>query len=119
MKYHLPDAHTDFILAVVSEEFGMVVCVVLVALYAYLVWHGFTLLLKQEDRFTLLAGSGLLMLFALQVLVNMGVVLNVIPTTGMTLPFMSYGGSGTLSMALVIGFILAFTAKREKQKYGK
>lgn len=112
VKYHLPDAHTDFILAVIGEEFGMITCAVILCVYAAILIRGFRAIMQKEDRFVILAASGLLAVFALQVLVNMGVVLNVIPTTGMTLPFISYGGSGTLSMAITIGFLLALMRKR-------
>lgn len=112
VKFHLPDAHTDFILAVIGEEFGLLACVVLLCLYLTVLVRGYRALMEKEDRFVILAGSGLLSIFALQVLVNTGVVLNVIPTTGMTLPFISYGGSGTLSMAITVGFLMALMRKR-------
>lgn len=112
VKHHLPDAHTDFILAVIGEEFGLIVCLVLLLIYCAILWRGYRIILEKDDRFTILAGAGLLCVLALQVFVNMGVVLNILPTTGMTLPFISYGGSGTLAMAVTIGFILAFMRKR-------
>lgn len=114
VKHTLPDAHTDFIFAVIGEEFGVVACILLLLVYTTFVYRGFSRLVSGHDRFVLIAGSGLLTLFGLQVLVNMGVVLNVLPTTGMTLPFISYGGSATLSMAIVVGFVLSLTRKRGK-----
>lgn len=112
VKFHLPDAHTDFILAVIGEEFGMIACLVILCLYLSIIVRGYRALMEKEDRFVVLAGSGLLAILSLQVLVNMGVVLNVIPTTGMTLPFISYGGSGTLAMAVTVGFLVSFMRKR-------
>ena len=112
VKHTLPDAHTDFIFAVIGEEFGVIACLLLLVLYATFVYRGFSRTLQTKDRFTLLASAGLLTLFGAQVLVNMGVVLNVLPTTGMTLPFISYGGSATLSMAITAGLILSLSRKR-------
>src|SRR5690606_19264144 len=79
VKHTLPDAHTDFIMAVMAEEFGAIFCVVMLAVYAGIVYRGFSKIIQKEDRFTLIAGSGLLSVFALQTLVNAGVVLHVIP----------------------------------------
>ncbi len=112
VKHTIPDAHTDFIFAVIVEEFGIVIGLAVMLLFMVLVWNGFSRLLKQEDRFTLLAGGGFLTLITLHVAVNIGVALHVLPTTGMTLPFISYGGSSTLAMALVMGFLLALLRKR-------
>ncbi len=112
VKQTLPDAHTDFIFAVLVEEFGIILGLFLLLLFLLLVWRGFGKLLRQEDQFTLLAGGGLLTLVSLHVCVNLGVALHVLPTTGMTLPFVSYGGSSTLAMALVFGFLLALLRKR-------
>lgn len=112
VKQTLPDAHTDFIFAVLVEEFGIILGLFLLLVFLLLVWRGFGKLLRQEDQFTLLAGGGLLTLVSLHVCVNLGVALHVLPTTGMTLPFVSYGGSSTLAMALVFGFLLALLRKR-------
>ncbi len=112
VKHTLPDAHTDFIFAVVAEEFGILVCVALLVSYVWLVLHGFQKLMDQDNRFVLLAGGGLLTLVSLQVMINIGVALDVLPTTGMTLPFISYGGSATLGMAVAMGFVLALLRKR-------
>lgn len=113
VKHTLPDAHTDFIFAVLAEEFGILACLFLLSLYLLLVVRGFTHMIRQEDRFVFLALGGFLTLLALQVLVNIGVALQLLPTTGMTLPFISYGGSATLSMALCMGFTLALLRKRK------
>jgi cell division protein FtsW len=112
VKQTLPDAHTDFIFAVLVEEFGIILGLFLLLVFMVLVWRGFGKLLRQEDQFTLLAGGGLLTLISLHVCVNLGVALHLLPTTGMTLPFVSYGGSSTLAMALVVGFLLALLRKR-------
>lgn len=112
VKHTLPDAHTDFIFAVIVEEYGIVAGLFLMGIFMALVWRGFSRLLRQDDAFTLLAGGGFLSLLALHVAVNIGVSLHVLPTTGMTLPFISYGGSSTLAMALTVGFVLALLRKR-------
>lgn len=112
VKNMVPDAHTDFILAVVAEEFGIVSCVLLLVLYGLLMMRLFTKLIDAEDRFITLAGSGLLLLFGAQVMINMGVALNLLPTTGMTLPFISYGGSSMLAVAITMGFLLALTRRK-------
>lgn len=111
VKHVLPDAHTDFIFAVIGEEFGIITCSLLLLAYVVIVFRSFSRLLEAEDRFTLLAGSGLLLLLSMQVLVNIGVALHVLPTKGMTLPLISYGGSSTLAVAILFGFILSLTRK--------
>jgi cell division protein FtsW len=113
VKHTLPDAHTDFIFAVIVEEFGIIVGLILMGLYLLLVWRGFQRLVNQDDRFLLLAGGGLLTLIALHVCVNVGVALQLVPTTGMTLPFISYGGSSSFAMAIAFGFLLALLRKRK------
>lgn len=115
VKHQLPDAHTDFIFAVVVEEFGIVVGLMLMGLFLTLVLRGFSRILNQDDRFVLLAAGGLLSLLSLHVCVNIGVALHVVPTTGMTLPFISYGGSSTFAMAIVVGFLLALLRKQGKR----
>lgn len=112
VKQTLPDAHTDFIFAVIVEEFGIVMGVAIMALFLAFVWRGFSRLLNQDDKFVLLAGTGLLTLIGLHVCVNVGVALQVLPTTGMTLPFISYGGSSSLAFAIGFGFLLALLRKR-------
>ncbi|HEX9466003.1 MAG TPA: putative peptidoglycan glycosyltransferase FtsW [Alphaproteobacteria bacterium] len=112
VKSVLPDAHSDFVFAVAGEEFGLIACLVLVALFAFIVLRGFTRALQDSNLFILLAVAGLLAQFGLQALINMGSTLNLIPTKGMTLPFISYGGSSLLALALGMGFMLALTRKR-------
>lgn len=112
VKHTLPDAHTDFIFAVLVEEFGIVVGLLVLVLFMVLMWRGFTRLMAEDDKFVLLAGGGFLSLVSIHVCVNIGVALGVLPTTGMTLPFVSYGGSSSLAMAVTFGFLLALLRKR-------
>ncbi|GBD44643.1 putative peptidoglycan glycosyltransferase FtsW [bacterium HR40] len=111
VKYHLPEAHADFVFATMAEEFGILACLLVLLLFALLVLRGLSRLHASEDRFVLLAGTGLVAQFALQALVNMGVNLAVLPTKGMTLPFLSYGGSSLLALALGAGMLLALTRR--------
>lgn len=112
VKSVLPDAHADFIFAVAGEEFGLLACLAIVALYLFVVMRGFSRVFKSDDLFALLAVAGLLAQFALQSLVNMASALNLVPPKGMTLPFISYGGSSTLALALGMGMMLALTRER-------
>ena len=112
IKDHLPDAHSDFIFAVGGEEFGLIACLVLVSLYAFVALRGFVRLRDERDLFVLLAVAGLVIQFAVQAVVNMGVALRLLPTTGMTLPFVSYGGSSLIAMAIGMGLMLALTRRR-------
>jgi len=108
----LPDGHADFIFAVAGEEFGLIACLVIVAIFAFIVLRGFTRVLHDNDLFVVLAATGLLMQFGLQALINMASTLSLIPTKGMTLPFISYGGSSLLALAIGMGMLLALTRKR-------
>jgi len=114
VKDVLPDAHADFVFAVVGEEFGMVVCFVMLALFAFIVLRGLLRLLAEADLFIVLASAGLVTSFGLQAFVNMASSLHLIPTKGMTLPFVSYGGSSVLAVALGIGMLLALTRRRTR-----
>ena len=113
-KRHLPDAHTDFIFSVTGEEFGVFVCLGLVALFAYIVIRGLKLARRTDDTFTRLAITGLTTLFGLQACINMAVNTQLMPAKGMTLPFVSYGGSSLISLALGMGFLVALTRKRPR-----
>ncbi len=115
VKDHLPDAHSDFIFAVGGEEFGLLACLALVSLFAFVVLRGFVRMRQERDLFVLLAVAGLLIQFAVQAVVNMGVSLSLLPTTGMTLPFVSYGGSSLIAMAAGMGLMLALTRRRSHQ----
>lgn len=112
VKLVLPDAHTDFILAVAGEEFGVALCLVIVALFAFIVLRGFSRLMKEDNMFVVLATTGLLVQFGLQAIINMASTLRLMPTKGMTLPFISYGGSSMLALALGMGMVLALTRTR-------
>ncbi len=112
VKAVLPDAHTDFIMAVAGEEFGLILCLLVVGLFAFIVLRGFARMLSEENLFILLATSGLLVQFGLQAIINMASTLHLMPTKGMTLPFISYGGSSMLALALGMGMVLAMTRKR-------
>jgi cell division protein FtsW len=112
VKDFLPDAHADFVFAVVGEEFGLVVCLVLVVVFAFIVLRGCSRLLQEGNLFILLAASGLLFQFGLQAVINMASTLRLMPAKGMTLPFISYGGSSLLAVALGMGMVLALTRRR-------
>ncbi|AWM86433.1 FtsW/RodA/SpoVE family cell cycle protein [Microvirga sp. 17 mud 1-3] len=114
VKRILPDAHTDFIFAVTAEEFGIVVCIGLLLLFAFIVLRGLTLARRNEDTFCRLAATGLVMMFGLQAAINMMVNVHLMPAKGMTLPFISYGGSSLLSLALSMGFLIALTRRRPR-----
>lgn len=112
VKEVLPDAHADFIFAVTGEEFGLLACLVIVGLFAFVVLRGFARVMKRDDLFVLLAVAGLLSQFAVQALINMASSVSLIPPKGMTLPFISYGGSSTLALAIGMGMVLALTRER-------
>ena len=113
-KWRLPDAHADFIFAATAEEFGIVACLLLVALFTFLVLRGLWRVLETGDRFVQLAATGLVAQVGLQAVINMAVNLNLIPTKGMTLPFISYGGSSLLALAITVGMLLALTRRGAK-----
>lgn len=112
VKEYLPDSHTDFIFAVAGEEFGMLVCLLVVALFGFLVLRAMSRTLQENNLFVLIAVGGLSVQFGLQALVNMASSLHMMPTKGMTLPFISYGGSSMLGLALGMGMLLALTRRR-------
>jgi len=116
VKRILPDSHTDFVFAVAAEEYGIVICLVLVALFAFIVLRGFLHAFRASDPFVRLSVSGLVALFGLQSTINMAVNLHLMPSKGMTLPFVSYGGSSLLAVALGTGFLLALTRRRAGDK---
>ncbi len=112
VKEVLPDAHADFIFAVAGEEFGLIVCMLIVVLFAFVVLRGFARVFKDDDLFVLLATAGLLAQFAIQAIINMASTLNLMPPKGMTLPFISYGGSSTVALGIGMGMVLALTRVR-------
>jgi cell division protein FtsW len=116
VKRYLPDAHTDFIFAVTGEEFGIIVCMVLVGLFGFIVLRSFWLSNRTADPFCRFAGVGLAMLFGIQSGINMAVNLHLMPPKGMTLPFVSYGGSSLISLAIGMGFLIAVTRRRPRSE---
>jgi cell division protein FtsW len=112
MKRHVPDLHTDFIYSVGAEEFGLVLSLTMIGLYAFIVLRGMRRAMKLNDPFEQTAAAGLFILIGLQACINVAVNLNLIPTKGMTLPFISYGGSSMLAMGLTMGFALSLTRRR-------
>ena len=113
-KRSLPDSHTDFVFAVAAEEFGIILCLALVALFAFVVIRTLTRAYATEDMFSRFAASGLAILFGVQAAINMSVNLQLIPAKGMTLPFISYGGSSIVSLAYGVGMMLALTRQRPR-----
>ena len=112
VKWSLPDAHTDFIIAVAAEEYGLILVLLIICLYAGLVLRSLMRLLRERDPFIRLAGTGLVCMFGAQAMINMGVAVRLLPAKGMTLPFVSYGGSSVIASGIAIGMLLAFTRKR-------
>ncbi|MBI1682146.1 putative lipid II flippase FtsW [Caulobacter hibisci] len=112
MKRHVPDLHTDFIYSVAAEEYGLVFSLALIALFGFVVVRGLYKSMKLSDPFEQVASAGLFVLLGQQTFINVAVNLNMIPTKGMTLPFISYGGSSMLAMGLTLGMALALTRKR-------
>jgi cell division protein FtsW len=112
VKMVLPDAHSDFIFAVAGEEFGLVVCLLLVTCFAFIVLRALSRMVSEHNMFVLLGVTGLATGFGLQAVINMASSLHLMPTKGMTLPFISYGGSSIIAIALGVGMLLALTRKR-------
>ena len=112
VKHFLPDAHTDFIFSVAAEEFGLLASLSIIGLFSILVARAWNQAMRLNDHFAQLAVAGLALQFGLQALVNIAVNLNLIPPKGMTLPFVSYGGSSMLALAFGAGLMLAFTRRR-------
>jgi cell division protein FtsW len=116
VKSVLPDAHADFVFAVAGEEFGLFACLLIVALFAVLVLRGLWRLMGETDPFVVVAGTGLVVQFGLQAFINMASTVHLIPTKGMTLPFISYGGSSVFAVALGMGMLLALTRRRTRDE---
>jgi cell division protein FtsW len=114
VKRILPESHTDFVFAVAAEEFGIVLCLLLVVVFAFIVLRALRHAITNEDAFTRFAVAGLAILFGLQSAINMAVNLHLMPAKGMTLPFISYGGSSMISLAYAMGMLLALTRERPR-----
>ncbi len=112
VKWSLPDAHTDFIIAVAAEEYGLILVLVIILLYATIVLRSLFRLMRERDPFIRLAGTGLACTFAVQAMINMSVAVRLLPAKGMTLPFVSYGGSSLIAGGITVGMLLAFTRAR-------
>ena len=112
VKASLPDAHTDFVFAVAGEEFGFLLCALILGLFALVAWRGFRFAAETESLFLRCAVAGLTAQLVFQALINIGVNLSVLPAKGMTLPFVSYGGSSLVATGVTMGFLLALTRKR-------
>jgi cell division protein FtsW len=118
VKWSLPDAHTDFIIAVAAEEYGLILVLCVIALYALIVVRSVFRLMRERDPFIRLAGIGLTATFAVQAMINMGVAVRLLPAKGMTLPFVSYGGSSLIAGGITVGMLLAFTRARPQGEIG-
>ncbi len=118
VKWSLPDAHTDFIIAVAAEEYGLILVLVIIMLYTIIVTRSLFRLVKERDTFTRLAGTGLACAFGVQAVINMGVAVRLLPAKGMTLPFVSYGGSSLIAGGILVGMLLALTRTRPQGEIG-
>ena len=116
VKDTIPDVHADVVFAVVGEEFGMVVCLLLVGVFAFVVLRGLLRLMREQDMFVVLAGTGLVAGFGLQAMINLFSTLGMMPTKGMTLPFISYGGSSAVAVGLGMGMLLSLTRPRARDE---
>ena len=110
-KFGLPEPHTDYIFSVIGEEFGLIACLMIATLYLGIVARVLVKLLDEESSFAILAAAGLVIQFGLQALINMAVNVQIAPSKGMTLPFISYGGSSMLALSIAMGLLLAFTRR--------
>lgn len=111
-KKLIPDAHADFVFAVAGEEYGMILCLLIAGLFAFVVLRGLNVALKEQDDFTRFSVAGLVTVFGFQSVINMGVNLQLLPAKGMTLPFISYGGSSLIAVAISMGMVLALSRRR-------
>jgi cell division protein FtsW len=118
VKWTLPDAHTDFIIAVAAEEYGLILVLIIIALYCTVVVRSLFRLMKERDPFVRLAGSGLACIFGVQAMINIGVAVRLLPAKGMTLPFVSYGGSSVIAAGITVGMLLALTRTRPQGEIG-
>jgi cell division protein FtsW len=116
VKGMIPDAHADFVYAVAGEEFGIVMCLGIMLIFAFIVLRGLGIALREKDDFTRYAVAGLVIVFGLQSIINMAVNLQLMPAKGMTLPFISYGGSSQIAIAISMGMVLALTRRRPEKR---
>ena len=118
VKWSLPDAHTDFIISVAAEEYGLFLVVLIIVLFTWIVLASLIRLLKERDAFNRLAGSGLVAMFGIQAIINVGVAVRLLPAKGKTLPFVSYGGSSIIAMGITTGMLLTLTRVRPQKDIG-
>jgi cell division protein FtsW len=116
IKRMIPDSHADFVFSVAGEEFGIVMCFLIMFLFAFIVMRGLRIALREHDDFTRYAVAGLVIVFGFQSIINMGVNLQLMPAKGMTLPFISYGGSSLIAIAISMGMVLALTRKKPERR---
>ncbi len=112
VKWSLPDAHTDFIIAVAAEEYGLILVLTIIVLYMSIVIRSLLRLMRERDPFIRLAGTGIVCILGVQAMINIGVAVRLLPAKGMTLPFVSYGGSSVIASGIAVGMLLAFTRAR-------
>ena len=112
IKWRLPDAHTDFIIAVAAEEYGVLICILIIIFFIIIVVRSLILLLDERDYFVRNCGVGSISFFAFQAIINLGVSVRLLPAKGMTLPFISYGGSSLIASGCLMGLLLACTRRR-------
>ena len=115
-KKLIPDSHADFVFAVAGEEYGIIMCLLIMAIFAFIVLRGLNTALKEHDDFTRYSVAGLVIVFGFQSIINMGVNLQMMPAKGMTLPFISYGGSSLIAIAISMGMVLALTRKKPERR---
>lgn len=118
VKWSLPDAHTDFIIAVAAEEYGLILVLFIILIFMSVTVRSLFRLMRERDTFTRLAGAGLAALFGIQALINLGVAVRLLPAKGMTLPFVSNGGSSLIAAGIALGMLLAFTRSRPQGEMG-
>jgi len=116
IKGGIPDGHTDFVFSVVAEEYGIILCMIIVALFAFIVIRSLYIAMKEPDAFTRFSTAGIAILFGMQSVINIAVNLGLMPPKGMTLPFISYGGSSLVAIGLTMGCLLALTRRRPETR---
>lgn len=116
VKRIIPDSHTDFVFSVAAEEYGIILCMLIVALFAFIVVRSLFIAMKEHDHFTRFSIAGIAILFGFQSIINMAVNLHLMPPKGMTLPFISYGGSSLVAIAFTMGCLLALTRRRPEAR---
>ena len=117
VKWRLPDAHTDFIISVAAEEFGLLLCALIMILYLIIIIRSIMRLMKENNFFIQICGTGITALLAMQAIINLGVAVRLLPAKGMTLPFISYGGSSILALGFLMGILFSLTRRRPQNDF--